>query len=86
VADYVLEPTGPSEIRDRIRTAGSKVVLAEELPEDEVAAAVKQAGAQLVILSTMEEGWGEGEELAPEGYFEAMKENLSKLHAALKTP
>jgi len=34
----------------------------------------------------MEEGWGEGEELAPEGYFEAMKENLSKLHAALKTP
>lgn len=85
VVDYILEPAGPKEVGDRIRSAGVNVVLDEKEPEDAVVQAVNRAGAKLVVLSTLEEGWGEGEQLDPDGYLKGMRENLSRLLVALKT-
>lgn len=84
VADYILEPRDAQEVRDRIRAAGVKVVLAEEQPTEDMARAVKQAGARVVVLSTLEEGWGHGQELEPDGYLKGMRDNLSRLYAAFK--
>lgn len=84
VADYILSPKGPREIAERVRAAGVKAALAEEPPAPDVARAVEEAGAAVVVLTTIEEGWGEGESLDPDGYLKAMRENLERLHRALR--
>lgn len=82
VADYLLEPRGPADITARIKAARVKVVLAEDPPLKEVADAVAAAGARVVVLTTLEEGW-EGR-LESDGYLKGMRSNLSKLVEAFR--
>lgn len=84
VVDYILKPKGPEEVAARVRAAGVKVVLAEEPPAPEVARAVAAAGARVVVLTTIEEGWGTGDALDPDGYLNAMRANLEALLQALR--
>jgi ABC-type Zn uptake system ZnuABC Zn-binding protein ZnuA len=83
VADYLLAEMTPEQATARIRRAGVRVVLAEEAPEPALARAVKQAGARIVVLRTLETGWGEGEALDPGGYLKGMRANLEKLAHAV---
>jgi ABC-type Zn uptake system ZnuABC Zn-binding protein ZnuA len=82
VADYILEPKDSAEVGERVRAAKVKVVLAEGEPEAKVRAAVEQAGAKVVVLRTLEAGWGEGERVEPDGYLRGMRDNLEKLAGA----
>lgn len=84
VVDYILKPKGPEEVAARVRAAGVKLVLAEEPPVAEVAQAVASTNARVVVLSTIEEGWGEGDAMDPDGYLKAMRSNLETLYEALR--
>lgn len=79
VADYILEAENPEEVERRVRASGAKIVIAESIPEREVVRAVRRAGGLVVVLTTIEEGWGKGETLDPDGYLEAMRDNLGAL-------
>lgn len=83
VADYILAPKGPDEVEARVKAANVKVVLAEEEPDAKVRGAVERAGAKVVVLRTLEEGWGEGEKLDVDGYWKGMRFNLETLAKAL---
>ena len=83
VADYILDPKSDAEISARVKAAAVRVVLAEEPPAKNVAAAVEAAGAKVVVLSTLEEGWGTGDALSAGGYLEAMRANVERLAGAI---
>jgi ABC-type Zn uptake system ZnuABC Zn-binding protein ZnuA len=83
VADYLLAEMTPEQAAARIRRAGVRVVLAEEAPEPALERAVKDAGARIVVLRTLETGFGEGEALDPAGYLKGMRANLEKLAQAV---
>lgn len=85
VVDYVIDPIAPAELEGRLRRSGARVVLAEEPPPPETEAAIGAAGAVLVVLRTLEEGYGEGSALQPDGYYLGMQENLERLVAALES-
>lgn len=82
VADYLLEPRGPAQITSRIKAARVRVVLAEEPPEKSILEAVSAAGAKVVVLTTLEEGWGG--KLEVDGYLEGMRSNLNLLVEAFR--
>jgi ABC-type Zn uptake system ZnuABC Zn-binding protein ZnuA len=82
VADYILEPRGPAQVTARIKAAGVRVVLAEEPPEKAIQDAVAAAGARVVVLTTLEQGWMG--KLEPDGYLEGMRSNLCQLVEAFR--
>jgi ABC-type Zn uptake system ZnuABC Zn-binding protein ZnuA len=83
VLDYILSPKDAAQVTARVKASGARVVLAEEAPDAPTTQAIAAAGARLVVLSTLEEGWGEGDRVDPDGYLKGMKENLRKLVEAL---
>lgn len=84
VLDYVLAPADATEVEQRVRAAGVRVVLAEQPPAADVLRAVARAGARLVVLDTIERGTaGRAGGLDPRGYELAMRRNLDRLYRAL---
>jgi ABC-type Zn uptake system ZnuABC Zn-binding protein ZnuA len=83
VVDYILSPKDAAQVTARIKASGARVVLAEEAPDAATVQAIAAAGARVVVLSTLEEGWGEGDRLDSDGYLKGMKDNLRKLVEAL---
>lgn len=67
------------DVGRRIREARVRAVIAEEDPGPGVRAEVERAGARLAVLSTLEEGWGAGDALDPDGYLAGMEANLRAL-------
>ncbi|MBI2571091.1 MAG: zinc ABC transporter substrate-binding protein [Candidatus Schekmanbacteria bacterium] len=67
-----------------VRELAAGVVLAEEMPDEAVAAAIRSAGARLAVLHTLEEGWGNGDTVTPEGFELGMRSNLETLLGALR--
>jgi ABC-type Zn uptake system ZnuABC Zn-binding protein ZnuA len=83
VVDYILSPKDAAQLSARLKASGAHVVLAEETPDAPTTQAITAAAGRLVVLSTLEEGWGEGDRIDPDGYLKGMKENLKKLAEAL---
>ncbi len=83
VVEYVLDGNDPVAVFGRVKATGVRVVLAETSPADTVKTALRTLGARIVVLSTLERGWGTGPRLDPSGYLKSMRKNLELLHRAL---
>lgn len=66
-----------------LRTNGIRVAIHKWEPEERIAAAVRAAGAELVVLDPIEVGVEEEGRLAAAGYQQLMRKNLETLYAAL---
>jgi ABC-type Zn uptake system ZnuABC Zn-binding protein ZnuA len=68
-----------------LRDRNIKVVLHQWQPSEAIQAAIRSAGAQLVVLDTGDAGVVEGGVLAADGLQQILRRNLEAIHAALKT-
>ncbi len=59
------------------------VVMHKWQPSEEIATAIAGAGAELVVLETLDAGIVEDGRLTPSSYTELMRQNLEAIHAAL---
>jgi len=66
-----------------LRERGVRVVIHKWLPSDEIQRAVKDAGAELVVLETGDPGIVEERQLATDGLQQILRRNLQAVFAAL---
>ena len=84
VVDTILEPLDPEALEARLTAAGAPVVVAESMVSGASQAAIERAGARLLVLSTLEHGYGSSTQLDPAGYWKGMVANLEALVGALE--
>jgi ABC-type Zn uptake system ZnuABC Zn-binding protein ZnuA len=67
----------------RLRERDIKVVLHKWLPSDEIQAAIRDGGAELVVLNSGDPGLVAGDALAADGLQQILRSNLDAIYAAL---
>lgn len=83
VVDYLLAEHDPERVAARVRDADVRVVLAEDEPEPAVRRAIEGVGARVLVLHTLEHGFGHGDTVPVDGYERGLAADLDALVEAL---
>ncbi len=73
-----------SNLADYLRTNAIRVVIHKWEPEETIQAAIRDGGAELVVLDPLDAGLVEEGRLAPDSYLRLLRTNLDTLYQALR--